>query len=224
MSMLTRFLSTEAGEQYETTSVKPEEQTRPLSVDVAKVRIEMLRRAGSVERMHCVRPLVQQRYSVAEHTYNAMIIGRELCLINLRDPACVLSRLLLHDAPEVMTGDMPANVKRVAPEAEAAMRKLEADFNKEWELNEPEVRHLRMQKVPRSFYTDLDHAIYKAADYLELGWFCLVERRMGNGYSAGEQSVEGVFWNVMDYVREFEWVPGVREMAIYLRSEWEKAK
>lgn len=187
-------------------------------------RIEMLRRAGHVERMHCVRPLVQRGYSVAEHTYNAMIIARELCLLNMRDPGPVLARVLLHDAAEVETGDMPANVKRMSPDAGAAMAELEAMFEEKWDLTEPEVKHLRMQKIPGEKFTELDQAIYKASDYLELGWFCLVERRLGNRYIHGGQSVARVIFNVQLYLQELFWVPGVKDMSQYLKTQWERVQ
>lgn len=197
-----------------------EEVNDLLRNDMSFARIEMMRRAGSVERMHCVRPLVQDGYNIAEHTYNAMCIAMELCRINLVQPGRVLAKLLYHDAPEVETGDMPANIKRASPEAETAMRILEGGFKKKWDIEDPEAVTFRLQKIPGNEAHQLELGIYKASDYLELGWFCLVERRMGNRYVHGGQSVDTVFKNIMEYILAYSWIPGVVSISEYLNKEW----
>jgi 5'-deoxynucleotidase YfbR-like HD superfamily hydrolase len=188
--------------------------------EVINERLEMLRRAGNVERMHCVRPLIQTHYNVAEHTFHAMCIAMELCRLNLLQPGRVLARLLYHDVPEVETGDIPANVKRAAPELEVALRGIEKGFKDKWDLHAPEAAHFKLQNIPGKDAHELELAIYKAADYLELGWFCLTEKRMGNRNFKGGQSIQRVFENVTTYMVEYGWIPGVNDMTNYLKKEW----
>lgn len=174
----------------------------------------MLRAAGNVQRCHTA-PLAGG-YSVSQHVYGAQCIAIELCRRNMLAPGAVLGALLVHDAPEVEFGDIPAPVKRLSAELSDAYAKLENGFMTRWDLDEIENWHLRQQNIPGRGMNELETGIIKAADYLDLGWRCLSAYRQGNQ----ERAVREIFANVIRYMEELMWIPGVKEIVEYLKSSW----
>ena len=86
-----------------------------------KTLIEMPNRASSVHRWSGVH-LVNPRQNIAEHsfavTFYCLDLHKALKLesmwsISLGD---LLNYALIHDLPEVVTGDLPASIKQRAPE------------------------------------------------------------------------------------------------------------
>jgi 5'-deoxynucleotidase YfbR-like HD superfamily hydrolase len=177
-------------------------------------RIEMLRRAGEVRRMHT--HFTAQSYTIADHTYNAMCIALELCRNMLMKPDGILLTLLVHDAPEVELGDIPAPVKRSIPEMMPAYKKAEQEFMDRWGLNDLHVAHLRDQKIPAPGLSDMAMDLVKAADALELAWFVLRCRQRGD-YS---ESIRAVFLNAISYAKERDYITGVLDMRYYLETQW----
>lgn len=177
-------------------------------------RIEMLRKAGNVERCHTA-PLIGGN-SIAQHVYGAQVIAIELCRRNLLAPGGVLAYLLIHDAPEVEYGDIPAPTKRASEAIALAFEELETRFFDEWDLNDMHVWHLHKQKIPAPGLTDLEYGVAKASDWLDLAWRCLTAYRRGDQ----ERPVKAMFTNIMKYSEELCWIPGVKEIREYLVHSW----
>jgi 5'-deoxynucleotidase YfbR-like HD superfamily hydrolase len=116
----------------------------------------------------------------------------------------VLEALLLHDAPEVTTGDLPAPVKRARPLLQAAMDNLEREWYADYEVKMPEL-------------TDLEMSIVKACDILDLGWACVEERQLGNR----TREIMAVYANVVEYVQSYRHIPGVEDILAMMVTEWE---
>lgn len=121
----------------------------------------LLREAGAVKRYHTVR--THRTQDLAAHTFGVM------CLLNQVMPDCrkeVLVAVLHHDLPELVTGDIPAPVKRASPTLDIALEDLERGT------------------APLYYNTDhltpLESAAIKWCDTFELVLFCMEELMMGN--------------------------------------------
>ncbi|WP_094300750.1 YfbR-like 5'-deoxynucleotidase [Imhoffiella purpurea] len=81
-----------------------------------KLNMQDIARAGHVTRWHSVRCARNQ--TLAEHHYLVTMITRELMMRILGDALPAETRLLVleyaltHDAPELLTGDLPSPLKR----------------------------------------------------------------------------------------------------------------
>lgn len=165
-------------------------------------RVLALRDAGEVRRLHTIRTI--RTHTIAEHTYGAMCIGLELCRLNDQKPERVLITLLQHDVTELETGDVPAPVKRAEVVVKEAFDRLETSAA------------ARMGLYPVAPLEELEEAIAKAADCLDLGFACLYERQLGNH----SPRLELCFENILDYTRAQTWVAGVDELREQLVLEW----
>lgn len=96
--------------------------------------------------------LLGHRSSIAEHSYEVVFLSYLLIrMISERMPelheplqskaAAIYEHAMLHDIPEVETGDLPFPVKNQYPELKKALAKVEADFMQAYFpfVNEPEV-------------------------------------------------------------------------------------
>ena len=84
------------------------------------------RLAGGVKRWH-VQPTLRQQ-TVAEHSFGVMMLLRQVVDGNVFSDESILNMLLAamhHDLPELMTGDIPADVKRRHPELDALLNRIE---------------------------------------------------------------------------------------------------
>lgn len=171
----------------------------PMIMDIS--RAAMVRRAGHVKRMHTIQTIKERLTS--EHVYGAMAIAIELCLANRIHPGHILMTLLIHDTPEIKTGDAPAPIKRI-PVVRDAYNKMEEEFYTHWKFEVVELM-------------EIEKTICKAADYIDLAYTCLEERRLGNK----TQEISRVLTNALGYVKESAlWVHGVREFVASIESEW----
>lgn len=176
------------------------------------LRLKTLLDAGAVERLHTV-PTIG-RHTIAQHTYGALIIAMELCaVVKAYATSCCLSvscenvmrTLLVHDASELDTGDVPAPVKRSFPALREAYEELDNRF-------------MAMIVHSRSPLNYIESDIVKASDVLDLGMTCLHERRLGNLHPR----IERVYLNVRLYLKELAPLPGVPEIEQYLVDEWDQ--
>jgi 5'-deoxynucleotidase len=168
-------------------------------------RVYLLQQSGDVKRMHTVRTL--HEYRVSSHVYGAQLIAVELCHLNgIWDSARVgriLTDLLYHDAPEIMTGDMPSPTKRaLSDEGRARLCMLEGKFYSDVGVHSEE---LEAQET----------WIVACADALDLAMFCLTERELGNRSPV----IETVFKNAMSYTEGYTLL-GVGEMCDALKELW----
>lgn len=164
-------------------------------------RLRELYESGEVRRLHTVP--VHHAQTVAEHVYGSLLIAVELCRAEEEDPGAVLLTLLYHDAPELVTGDVPAPVKRESPLVAEGLAVLEAQFYLRLGIQLPELS-------PRG------RAIVHASDNLDLAMTCLRERTLGNRHPV----VGEVFHNVMRYLLEHTHVPAIDTLRTELLIMW----
>jgi 5'-deoxynucleotidase YfbR-like HD superfamily hydrolase len=118
-------------------------------------------RADSVKRWQIVDILKDQ--SLAEHTYGVAMIAIELAKRLGADQSRALFAAVLHDMPEVITGDIPTPVKEVL-----AVRDRIDEIEKE----------IYFSGVNLNTFEDVAH-IVKQADLLESCWFLRHRRGLG---------------------------------------------
>lgn len=127
------------------------------------VKAELFRDAAAVKRYHAKRVLREQ--SVGAHSFNMMLLVQQV-MPNCRKE--VLLAVMHHDLPELVTGDIPAPIKRAHPMLGPLMDEIEQDLAPlyhDFKLFEDEA------------------AVVKWADRMELVLWCLEEYRMGNTYT-----------------------------------------
>jgi 5'-deoxynucleotidase YfbR-like HD superfamily hydrolase len=172
--------------------------------DTVIPRLETLYNAGQVRRMHTVPTIAH--HSIAQHVYGSLLLAVEICRAAKIDPKNVMLALLVHDAPEVMTGDVPAPAKRRFGNLKIALDGAENFFYEklgiEGQLLNPEERQ-----------------IIKVCDCLDLMFNTLHEKRLGNNYP----DIDIMMRNARKYVQENIEVPLVREIHDYLVMEYEYA-
>lgn len=144
--------------------------------------IEKARRGGNVQRMHTEPTL--QPYNNAIHTFNAIIIAKEICYSMAMEDTYITDYLLVHDLPEEWLGDMPAPAKK-----DCTMNKCMTALEGTWYS-----AHLPQHYDLDGMLTDADMALIKCADYLELCNFCLTEMEMGN------RAIRHVYENSSRYI------------------------
>jgi 5'-deoxynucleotidase YfbR-like HD superfamily hydrolase len=150
-------------------------------------RLKLMRTAARVRRCHTMTTIHSQ--SVGEHTFGLMALLIELCepsdnhkgILNPR-----LSKLLVaalyHDAPEAITGDMPAPVKSGYPQLKDAMASAEKGIAIEFDL-----------------YVELtvfEKSILRYCDLMECALYAMEEIETGN------IAMAKVFRNCMNGIRK----------------------
>lgn len=124
------------------------------------------RNSGIVRRCHVLRSIGE--HNIAEHSWNVAILVN--LITNWQPTLSMLQWALVHDAPELETGDVPAPVKWEHPEIEARLQLIE----QEW---------FRGMQVPKRVYAQLpalEKALVKFCDAMELGFWILDQMKMGN--------------------------------------------
>lgn len=183
----------------------------PARLSDLEKRLSALYDAGEVKRLHTV-PMLRP-HTIAEHVYGSLLIASELVTLNVRMAAStnlnisyqkVVAALLIHDAPELRTGDAPAPVKRAFPAVDDAHAQMENDFYHEHDMEFP-------------YLNELEAHIVKASDTLDLGFTIVRERRMGNRHPI----LKEVYDNVMLYtLMQTGKVDGVGEIRVLLAAQW----
>jgi 5'-deoxynucleotidase len=125
--------------------------------------------------------------NVAEHSLMTAVLAHALASIARDifgradiDPDACAAAAVFHDAPEILTGDLPTPVKYFSPGIREAYREVEAAGNEKLLSMLPE----RMRARYRAFWEPADPNIEKfvrAADKLSAYVKCLEELRAGNG-------------------------------------------
>lgn len=131
-----------------------------------------LRSAGYTKRCHIKQTIGHQ--TVAEHSFFVALLCWRL---TDREPSeALLKAALFHDLAEIVTGDVPAPVKWMSKEIKEELEQMERVFD--------HVFHLEVSLSSK------EEAILKLADLLELGWYCVDQKRLGN------MNMEDVYKNV----------------------------
>lgn len=125
--------------------------------------------------------------NVVEHSWEVAVIAHLLATLrNVRfagavDANAIATAALLHDASEVLTGDLPSPVKYHSPEITRAYKAIEQQAQRELLLQLPE----DLQAAYRPLLLDEAlpaewHELIKAADILAALLKCRDEMRAGN--------------------------------------------
>jgi 5'-deoxynucleotidase len=155
--------------------------------------------------------------NVEEHSYEVAVLAHALAVIG-RDvfhkdvnPDRAATAALFHDAPEIITGDLPTPVKYRNPEIKNAYQDIETRARQR--LCEMLPEDLRADFVP---YIQPDESgeiwqLVKAADRLSAYIKCLTEEKLGNGEfaKAKETILESLKASPLPEVQDFlaEFVP-----------------
>ena len=125
--------------------------------------------------------------SLSEHTCDTALLAHLLCLIAKHytgtpcRPEVVAVAALYHDAPEIITGDMPTPVKYHSPALRDAYKALETESVRSMAALLP--AELAAELTPcmdGSVLTAEEHQLLKAADRLSALIKCTEEQRSGN--------------------------------------------
>jgi len=132
--------------------------------------------------MHAARP-----ETLSEHTAETAILAHTLCLIAREvtgtpvRPETVAVAALYHDAPEIMTGDMPTPVKYKNERLRSAYKALEEESARQMaHLLPPALRPEMTGYLTGRCLSDGEKRILKAADRLSALIKCTEEVQAGN--------------------------------------------
>ena len=127
--------------------------------------------------------------SLSEHTADTAMLAHTLCLIGrhctgtgaaLR-PEVVATAAIYHDAPEILTGDMPTPVKYKNDALRTAYKAVEHESARVMASLQPEELQAETQVwLTGSVLNDAERKILKAADRLSAVIKCIEEDRGGN--------------------------------------------
>ena len=125
--------------------------------------------------------------SLSEHTCDTALLAHMLCLIARRytgtpcRPKTVAVAALYHDAPEIITGDMPTPVKYANPALRDAYKALEAESVRSMTGLLPEELGEEISPfISGELLTAEEKRLLKAADRLSALIKCMEEQRSGN--------------------------------------------
>ena len=119
--------------------------------------------AQYVQRYHA--DSVRDHQTVGAHTYGVMVLVDYV--MDGEQSRKLMRKVLLHDVPEVVTGDMPYTAKRNNTELRRVMDAAENAAMLAW--GEPQI-----------VLNALEQMIYKFCDLAEAGFHALREIQMGN--------------------------------------------
>ncbi len=132
--------------------------------------------------MHAARP-----ETLSEHTADTAILAHTLCLIAKEvtgtpvRPETVAVAALYHDAPEIMTGDMPTPVKYKNERLRTAYKALEEESARQMaQLLPPALRAEMAGYLTGLSHSEAEKRILKAADRLSALIKCTEEVQAGN--------------------------------------------
>jgi len=125
--------------------------------------------------------------SLSEHTCDTALLAHMLCLIARRytgtpcRPKTVAVAALYHDAPEIITGDMPTPVKYSSPTLRDAYKALENESVRCMTgLLPDELSEELSPFISGELLTAEEKRLLKAADRLSALIKCMEEQRSGN--------------------------------------------
>jgi 5'-deoxynucleotidase YfbR-like HD superfamily hydrolase len=154
----------------------------------ALVEATLYRDAGAVERYHVKR--IHRHQTIAEHTFGMLMLVKQVTEdqgeYGMQARCQIYEAIMHHDLPELMTGDVPAPIKRVHPELGPLMDSIEQDLY-------PLYREYTL--------TQEEAALLKWADRMELVLWCLEEFRLGNTYMKPTVA-RGLGWILASYMPE----------------------
>ena len=127
--------------------------------------------------------------SLSEHTADTALLAHALCLIGQKclgtgadlRPEMVATAALYHDAPEILTGDMPTPVKYKNEALRTAYKAVERESALAMaDLLPPELHEIESSYLTGSVLNDAERKLLKAADRLSALIKCMEEVESGN--------------------------------------------
>ena len=151
--------------------------------------------------------------SLSDHTLDVVFIAHALVVIanTYYDAALDEGRVALlaafHDAPEIITGDLPTPVKYFDPEIKKSYDRVEQSAKKKMIAQLPEEMQLTYDGIMNAEESEDDILIkyVKAADKLSAYIKCIEERKAGNNefLSAEKQTRESLLQSDLPEVKYF---------------------
>lgn len=146
----------------------------------------MLSRMKYVNRWGLMRNTIRE--SISDHTMDVVIIAHALAVIgNLYfgrelDENRVALLAAFHDAPEILTGDMPTPVKYYDPEVKNSYEKVEVAAKEKMLQSLPEKMRANYADIMNAEgeQDKVLHTYVKAADKISALIKCIEEEQMGN--------------------------------------------
>jgi 5'-deoxynucleotidase len=164
------------------------------------------RRTAHVTRWHH-RPTLQSE-SIAEHhaltARIAFFVAGLLRTYNIEDvdPCRVAVTALFHDEPEILTGDVPGNMKRESPTLREAINTLEQNARRELWAGAPESVGLEYSfRLNGNGVGDVGLQVVKYADDLAALGFLYDERALGNSQFSVQLTIDAL----RSQIRELDW-------------------
>ena len=127
--------------------------------------------------------------SLSEHTADTALLAHARCLIGQKGlgtgadlrPEMVATAALYHDAPEILTGDMPTPVKYKNEALRTAYKAVERESALAMaDLLPPELHEIEGSYLTGSVLNDAERKLLKAADRLSALIKCMEEVESGN--------------------------------------------
>lgn len=170
-----------------------------------------------IARWSLMRSTVQE--NVQEHSHMVAVLAHALGLIRRDvfghdcDPDALAAAALYHDAPEILTGDLPSPIKYHSSDIKRAYDEVERLAVEKLLLELPEA--LRPAYRALLSVSPETHEMVKAADRLSAYIKCVEERKAGNyeflsAEAASRQKLEELHMPEMDYFLE-HFLPGIEK-------------
>ena len=138
--------------------------------------------------------------NVQEHSHMVAVLAHALAVIRRdvlgkqADPGLAAAAALYHDAPEILTGDLPTPIKYYSPDIRDAYKQVEKVSADKLAAMLPEELRPAFAPLLREDYDPDTRALVKAADKLSAYIKCVEELKAGNAEfrQAAEQTLEAL--------------------------------
>ena len=157
-----------------------------------------LSRMRYIHRWGLMRNTFQE--NIQEHSHMVAILAHVLAVIRRdvlgmpADPGLAAAAALYHDAPEILTGDLPTPIKYYDPDIRSAYKKVEEVSAEKLLHMLPEELHPAFAPLLQETYDSEMYALVKAADKLSAYIKCVEELKAGNTEfrQAAEQTLDAL--------------------------------
>ena len=157
-----------------------------------------LSRMRYISRWGLMRNTFQE--NIQEHSHMVAVLSHALAVIRRdvlgkeADPGLAAAAALYHDAPEILTGDLPTPIKYYSPDIRDAYKQVEKVSADKLAAMLPEELRGAFAPLLREDYDPDTRALVKAADKLSAYIKCVEELKAGNAEfrQAAEQTLEAL--------------------------------
>ena len=157
-----------------------------------------LSRMRYISRWGLMRNTFQE--NIQEHSHMVAVLAHALAVIRRdvlgkqADPGLAAAAALYHDAPEILTGDLPTPIKYYSPDIRDAYKQVEKVSADKLAAMLPQELRPAFDPLLREDYDPDTRALVKAADKLSAYIKCVEELKAGNAEfrQAAEQTLEAL--------------------------------